>query len=625
LTAAQHTSAGFLDEPLEAAPRTAARARLAVGAGAVYAASTIFRAVYVLWLHHPRHHVYTDAAPLVALAQRLATAPETQSIGDTIWPPGTSALLALLLARDATLGLAALVNVLLGAAVPLLVAHTVAIALGRRAGLWALVLASLHFGFIHYGGFFLSEQLFQLTVALAIWCSAMALAGASGGGRLGRLAVGAGVGLAWALATSVRPTALPVAVAVGLGLAAQAVAARDGQRLALLGAGAVAFAAGLAPLAWRCTVLVGGGFCPVSTNFAMNVALGQAGDVAGLAFQAAGRPDISTSWVPPALLHHGFTGMRTVPTSIYDTVGVLRWVAREAASHPAAFVARALGNALDLFRFEHWPDDEGPAARVAKQAFFLAVVGPGLLGLARVVRRAIRERTRAPLAGFFVLTLLAVVGTAALSLGEARYRIPFDGVLILFALTLWHDPAALFAARPRRAPRDGRGTVALAAGGLVAALLLAAIAVTAWPGRRAGARASAESAARAAQRAPFVVEPASALAAPRSAGSAWDAPGNHRFQCAPTCEELRLAFDGPRSAPAIEVSVDNNDGYRVAFYRGGVARAAVDLQPDAHGAGLAIRTVTAPADALPFDAVGICPLYGDGSYAVGHLRPLAAE
>jgi hypothetical protein len=411
---------------------------------------------------------------------------------------------------------------------------------------------------------------------------------------------------------------------VGLGLAAQAAAARDGERLALLGAGAVAFVAGLAPLAWRCTTLVGGGFCPVSTNFAMNIALGQAGDVAGLAFQAAGRPDISSSWVPPALLHHGFTGMRTVPTSTYDTLGVLRWVGRELVAHPGAFVARALGNALDLFRFEHWPDDEGPAARVAKQAFFLAVVGPGLLGLARVVRRAIRERTRAPLAGFFVFTLLAVVGTAALSLGEARYRIPFDGVLILFALTLWHDPGPLFEAR-RRAPLDRRDTAALAAGALVAALLLAVVVVGAWPGRRAGARGvSAERAARAMQRAPFAVMPASGLAAARPAGSAWDAPGNHLFRCSPTCQELRLAFDAPQSAPAIEVSLDDNDGYRVAFYRGGVARAAFDLPPDTRAAGLVLRTVAPPAAALPFDAVGIRPLYGDGAYALGHLRLLAA-
>ena len=32
--------------------------------------------------------------------------------------------------------------------------------------------------------------------------------------------------------------------------------------------------------------------------------------------------------------------------------------------------------------------------------------------------------------------------------------------------------------------------------------------------------------------------------------------------------------------------------------------------------------VEVPPAALPYDAVGIRPLYGDGYYAVGHLRPL---
>ena len=45
----------------------------------------------------------------------------------------------------------------------------------QRAAWIALTMASLHIGFVHYDGFFLSEGLFQLAIAISIWATVAAL------------------------------------------------------------------------------------------------------------------------------------------------------------------------------------------------------------------------------------------------------------------------------------------------------------------------------------------------------------------------------------------------------------------------------------------------------------------
>src|SRR5450432_277930 len=441
-------------------------AGLAIVASFVYLASTIVRGWYVLSAHHPRHHVTSDVVPLLGLAERLVTSPESQTLADTIWPPGTSAVLGAFMTLDASLGVAAIAQAVLGALVPLFVADAARVMLGRRAGLIALVFASLHFGLIHYGGIFLSEQLFQVAVAIAVWTSVVALhggdpsAGVPRRARLPSWGLGAGCGVAWALAIAFRPNALPVALAVGSALALHALRGRRRWLLATLAAGLVAFVLALAPLAVRCSTLKGG-FCPVSSNVAMNMALGQSGELSGLAFvpSAGGQP--STTWVPPALMQHGYGGIGTVPASIYDTRGVLRWFGGRLVAEPGHFVLRAVGNMLDLFRFEYWPDDDGVGAErlvtVAKQLFFLVVIAPGLVALAAAIRAAWRTRSLSTPWCFVLAVVGAILGTAALSMGEARYRLPFDGVLILCAASLVADRdrrATTGAAEP--APTPGR-------------------------------------------------------------------------------------------------------------------------------------------------------------------------
>jgi hypothetical protein len=380
----------------------------------------------------------------------------------------------------------------------------------------------------------------------------------------------------------------------------------------------------LAAAAGRCTATAKGRFCLVSNNLAMNVALGQAGPVFGLEFNDPAHPELGTSWVPPSLLEHGYQGFGRVPASVYDTSRIYGWVADRFAEDPIAYGVRAVGNALDLFNLGYWPDEFGRyaerSATVLRQAWSAAVFVPALFALIALARRGLRPRTCRPAAVFVLGSLLGLTLSAALSLGEARYRIPFDGLWIALASATYaraSDWAAVsFTAADRLAARHW-----LLWTQLLAVTVAVVIGLT-HPALNLGLLLPQHGAALL-SRAPIDSMLAANFATPRATGADWNGAGNYVWRCSPDCGELRLKFEAPRRAKRLQISVDHNDRYRLLFYRGATLRAHVDIPP-ALGipTGLQSTTVDIPAAARSgFDAIGIQPLYGDGGYSLGHVLP----
>jgi hypothetical protein len=594
----------------------------------IVALGVLARYRYAFGLNPARHHVTSDAGEVIALARRFSDPLASQTIADTIWPPGAAALLAPLVALDPSLGVAALAQFLASCATFLVLGYCAWLAAGRRAALLATLFGALHFGFIHYTGVFLSEQFFQLAVALALTVTVLVLRRAEAhdqrgtrlrGARLRLLGLGALVGSCWAFSAMLRPNALPVALVTGAVLLVHSLRRREWFRLYLLAGGLAAFLTVLAPLSQRCSQL-SGHFCAVSNNVAMNVALGQAGEVKGLEFRDATKPELTTSWVPPALLQHGYDGMGSVTRAIYDTPGLVAWVFQRLKQDPGMFLVRAAGNALDLFRIEYWPDDYGrlPArtATVAKQAFLLCVVAPGLILLVQLVVRHLR----APSASVLPLLLVAVFGSvllsAALSMGEPRYRIPFDGVLIVLAATMYTRSEETLLRRGE-APR-GSGFV-LAGASILSGLLSLTVIAVSHPTLRAASRIHLEAFTATAQRSETLL--AKDFNRSAAAGSRWDAPGNHRFACRPNCAELTLSFDGTKRDAAHDIVLDHNDAYQVRFLSKGGELGSVVVPPRA-SSGMRVARVTTPKSAQNgFDQIALLPLYGDGRYSVAAVRP----
>lgn len=599
-----------------------------------YGLGLVARWRYVLEVHHPRNYVYTDARQLAELAELLRDPAGHQQFLHTIWPPGMSAFLALNLIFDRTMGSAAVGQVIASALVPLLTARAARIAYGPRAGLVALTMASLHAGFIHYAGFFLSEQMCQLSVAVAVWTSVAALA--SGETRtssdnralvrriLHAIAAGVASGLAWGIAFSFRPNALPVALLAAAWLALRWLRGRRWSACVTLAAGALAFSLVFAPLTHRCTKLVGN-FCPGSSNGMMNVALGHAPDVAGLHFRpvSSDREGGLDYWFPPARQAHGFQGTGEVDGSIFDNQRLLGWVGKQFKQDPAQFAIDSVGNVFDLFGSSYWPDDYGPlkkrTATVAKQCFFLIVLVPGMFAWGVDVVRKVRRRPTTDIETFFVACICGVLLVAGATMGEARYRIPFDTIFIILA-------ARVFTIRREelgvpREPTLVRGSSATTAGVLaLAAILLVA---TAHPSLALAARLAPTSGPDRASAEIAGTMFLSQLESPREDGTRWDADGTyHHFPCKPDCPELRVDLQGTHHKKSLEVSADMNDRYEAAFYKRGryVGRVAWGPFEGKDGLRTVRSAVPEEASRAGYDTIAVRPLYGDSKYAVGHVR-----
>lgn len=589
-----------------------------------YALGAAARVDYALFAHPPRHQVVSDVFAMLQGVSRMLG--ETQGRWDTVWPPGQTAFLALTSRFDATLKLGAFVQLALSLCVPWLAA-SVAGQLSNRRGYWfGLAAASLHIGYVHHVGFFLSESLCQLATACAIWGTTTAIrASAEPLARRWRgWWLGLGAGTLWGLAALFRPNAMPMLLtvclaSVVLGLVTRAKALRW-LALATLCGGLLS----LAPAMHRCTVLQGR-FCPVSANFAMNVALGQAGDKAGLAFAARGRPGASV-WTPPALLGRGYRGYDTVPATIFDAADILRWVAERVREDPAGALANAARNATDIFRpnvwpgiYASWPDSLFVAAA---WAFMGVVLVPGLLGSLRVLaglRSRIRLRREAA-AFVAVAGVLGVALLAGITLGEARYRYPFD--LWWIALAARGLMGAPKSATPVR--RTERLALLCATAG---AATIALLSLVAHPFTSLAARLAPDPFVSAGTR---IEQQGAELAAQRPAGTPWN-EGTTILPCAWTCTELRVAWPEPQHGSQLRMAADHNDAYRVVLTRGAQAVATVDLPPHVGRAGrpgpggLQEHWLPIPDEAQGFDGARIVPLYGDGAYSIGHVIVTSAD
>ncbi len=597
-----------------------------------YAIGAVARWLYVLHLHHPRNHIYGDAMPIAELAELLTDPKAHQEFFHTVWPPGASAVLALNLLFDSTLGSAAVCQFALSLAVPLLIAHAAHVAYGRRAAWIALAMGALHFGFVHYSGLFFSEGLGHFAATVAIWGSVVALApvarstGPPSAGLTPQassrwlVAAGAVAGLAWGLAFSFRSNALPVAVFAACWLSVRWARRKRWRAFLAIAGGAFGLLLVFAPLAMRCTQLVGH-FCPGACNGPMNVALGHAPDVAGLHFVGVpGDTGGSSSWWPPALGQYAYHGTADVSGSIYDTSRVLSWVKDRFVHDPFEFVFVSLGNALELLGPTMWPEDYEPLprryARILDQVLLLGVLIPGMAMWGLNIRRMFQRRDIGCIEAFLTSTILGIFLVSAFSLGEARYRVPFDAAFVLLA-------ARAFAGKdsaPDPECRWPRRSLAAA----VAALFVAAslVVATAHPATRLAARLSAVLPASASSPSGVArTVPASALAVRRPDGAPWDAEGNFRFRCAADCPELRIDLGGEHRATSIEVSADHNDRYAVVFRREGrdVGRLAWGVFEGADGLRVVQRRVPLSAIAAGYDTLAIRPLYGDGKYSVGHV------
>jgi arabinofuranosyltransferase len=111
------------------------------------------------------------------------------------------------------------------------------------------------------------------------------------------------------------------------------------------------------------------------------------------------------------------------------------------------------------------------------------------------------------------------------------------------------------------------------------------------------------------------------VSAPRAEGTPWFGPGLQVLEAA-----LTILLPTPSHAPRVEVALDANDRYFVAFSLGSEFHGWVDVAPSAEDgeAGLRVHELAVPEAAIAagYDRIGVAPQAGDGIFTLGHLRLL---
>lgn len=392
----------------------------------------LLRLIYVLVLHPPTRHVYSDMQGYVQRAlNRVAGGPE--NIGDSLYPPGTSMLFATLHRLDTSSGLTVIAQWLLSLGTMAGVWVIARALYGNRVAVLALVATTLYLPLFHYAGLFLAENPFTFCLMAAYACLIKAIAASR---PIGTAWWAIAAGLMAGLAASLKATILlPVAVT---GVVVIVWLIRNRRRGALTLALGVLLGLGLLllPLAERCTRLAEGHFCLVSTNTGMNALMGHAGEYAEFVWVDPAR-NSTYSFTSPSAPMRGYTAPVRLAFGAYDVPANVAELHTRIAADPAAAVRWSLRNVADLFvGRDFWPGAVYQQRNWSRAYQWIAQWLLLPLALAWLIYRAprlIRLRDDS-LAEWLLLTpLLGLMLTAFISLGELRFRIPFDGFLIILA------------------------------------------------------------------------------------------------------------------------------------------------------------------------------------------------
>lgn len=406
----------------------------------------LLRLIYLLAIHPPQQHIYSDMGGYVGRARALL-AGQPEGITDSLYPPGAAHLFAALLRFDTDGGLFIVAQWLMS--------------LSTMAGLWllarrlygngvavlSLIAIALYLPLFHYAGLYLAENPF--TCAL-VWAWVLLLRAIDAPLPAATALWALAAGLAAGLAASLKATILLPVLITGAVLLLWLWKQRRRGALTLLFGTSLGLATVLLPLAERCTRLTEGTFCLVSTNTAMNALMGHAGEKREFRWNDSAR-NIWFSFTSPSAALRGYQEPVMLPFGAYDVPANLAELQRRIEADPRMALASSLRNVADLFvGRDFWPAAvyrNRNWGRAYQNLYKWVLLPLALLWLVWRAPRMIRMKADSLSEWLLLTPMLGVMATAFISLGEVRFRIPFDGFVIILAAQAL---LALIDARQRR-------------------------------------------------------------------------------------------------------------------------------------------------------------------------------
>ncbi len=396
-------------------------------------AGVILRAWLVFVVHTPSEHIYSDIAGYVSFANRLLDPGTVLTAFDFIQPIGTSFLLAAIMKVTGGLSAANVTWFLMSSMIPVFwfsAAHTLA---GIRIAAAVAWLTALDISNASFAALFMSETPFGFLLAGGSAC--LALAFRSEGARSRQLAIAAGI--IWGVSLAFRGHALAILFML---VSTCGYLFAKGRRDHILFNALIPFA--LVTLAFSAYFSTKAGR-PMITTLGMGcqTLMGRLPDAAETRFQVTGT-SIVHFYGSPAVHQRCPTRKYVFPFAVIDNGAALSEVARRMWHEPAQFISLSLRNANDTITGnDPWPPNQMPTVnwlRIFESLFAVFVMIPACALVVppfRGNRRMLEIATLAlPVAGIWLIGLLTI--------GETRYRVPFDGMLIIMACMKWAEVLA---------------------------------------------------------------------------------------------------------------------------------------------------------------------------------------
>lgn len=391
----------------------------------------LIRLLYVMVLHRATDHVYSDMQDYLLRALRYF-GPERQQIDDTIHPPGTVMFLAILHRLDVTWNAEMLVQWLLSLGVMALIWLIARRLYGTTTAVLALAITSLYFPFVHYAGLYLAENPFTFFSLLALWLFVLAIDARSAR----QAAVCAGLaGFATGVAVSFKNSLFAPLLMLCLVYVAYAVRYRRPHLAVVVVSAVIGLSVLAVPMTVRCTRLNEGHVCPTATNFASNVLMGHYGEKGAFRWHDR-RRHFEFEYESPSTVERGHTESADLDFGVYDARANLALARDWIRDHPAQALRASFLHVYDLFGGPLWPHAELwniDFGAVSQWTFWLLVLPAAFARIAIRASSMLRLDAESLPEWMLFAPLLGLMGTVFLTIGEVRYRVPFDGLFIILA------------------------------------------------------------------------------------------------------------------------------------------------------------------------------------------------
>ena len=416
---------------------------------AVYLGSVGFRYYFTFFLALPDKHIVSDSLGYYVRAKNVCEQSYPWGINDIIFPPGTDYLFGAVYCLRGNLLDISWTLVVFSSLIPLLIFSIASQLCERRVAYLSLLLSSVYFPFINYGGYYLSE--IPMMVCFFAATSAMIRLLKSQQSLPRVLPLCLLTGLLYGAAGSIKMQSfaplLLTAVLYPLFLRKQRL--RIFLMFLVIGLGTLPV---LIPCSIRCTKLNEGRFCLIGKTFGMNFLVGHQLKNPYLRFTDS-RRGLHYLLMGPGMDYNPNAPIPEVNFGPYDDEEVRSEAIRMIREHPKEMAMTFVRTALAyLGGVKLWPFAEVPVeVYQIFRVFFWCMLGTLLL---HFLLNKCGKGSRSLPPEYWQLHLAIFAGfiCGTLASGEPRYRIPFDAfVIILFARAIFGIPERVkaFFSRPR--------------------------------------------------------------------------------------------------------------------------------------------------------------------------------